>query len=141
MRLQVWSFVVSGVFVFFVVVDFFFYIISVVTITRRNMLPMNINYILCLFIILYFTRLSRNRFTIEWLNIESQNAKSKDHRMLNVDRFGIQIDLDGTTVSICKMMIIKLLIISIYQAQFVETKPMYEFICTRETFYYFVQAQ
>lgn len=71
MRLQVWSFVVSGVFVFFVVVDFFFYIISVVTITRRNMLPMNINYILCLFIILYFTRLSRNRFTIEWLNIES----------------------------------------------------------------------
>lgn len=78
------------------------------------MLPMNINYILCLYYFVFYQVVKKQIY----------------NRMQNMNISGVQTCLDGALAGISK----KLLVICIYKAQLVATKPIDEFICIKSPF-------
>lgn len=78
------------------------------------MLPMNINYILCLYYFVFYQVVKKQIY----------------NKMQNMNISGVQTCLDGTLAAISK----KLSVICIYKAQLVVTKPIYEFICIKSPF-------
>lgn len=78
------------------------------------MLPVNINYILCLYYFVFCQVVKKQIY----------------NRMQNMNISGVQTCLDGTLAGISK----KGFVICIYKAQLLATKPMYEFICIKSPF-------